>query len=208
MLKLFVDDLKQNLELEKKKSKEQTAVETGTPTTPQTKSNILSQPQPTINEPQSTIRQILKCNNLLNENTSNNINNDFNLIASTSQSNPLKRHIKQEDSNDNTPTKLNNNTSTSFLPSSSSSSSMLNIANLDEKLNCTNEKEVASLLIKHNGVSSSSGSSNDFSHYNDEFNFNTTKDDSNENKDTINISGLDDLILNEDEMICQDMFGY
>ena len=91
MLKLFVDDLKQNVESEKK--------------------SLSNQPQQYIktstqnSEPNSTIRQILNINNS-NDTSSvavvntNNINNDFNLIPNPS-TNPLKRHIKTEENESN-----------------------------------------------------------------------------------------------------------
>lgn len=216
MLKLFVDDLKQNLETEKKKPKE---LENLT----RTMDSPIKQPT----EPQSTIRQLLNISN--ENNTSNNINNDFNLISN--QTNPLKRHLKTENSefikqhnvcdnhlisNDKIELKYSPNLITSSYFSSSSEKRE---AELD------NEKIDLSFLNKETGSFSSEylkldddnsqldKEKNNHLEFNNHFNFLSTNklnndEDQLRNSASINISGLDDFILNEDELDVQNELDY
>jgi hypothetical protein len=207
MLKLFVDDLKQNIELEKKSiinnSNNQLQslsnnIKSSVITTNTTSNNVSNDsPHST-----STIRQILCINN----DNSNNINNDFNLI------NPLKRHLTIESSSEiknfkqqaiynsnDIKTQLNISSIISLKnePTISSSSSNSELVDTDRaKLNidCLNQIDEE----KNNHL-------NHFNHHDETINFLTTNNEEEdleeEEDEEEDISGLNDLMLNEDDLV-------
>ena len=266
LLKLFVDDLKQSIEHEKRTLKDEQECLTKQEKHSknllqhhqlQQQQQLLQQQQQANKESPSTIRRILGASltNKQHQPNLNNINNDFDLLSGV---NPLKRQLKHEETNseldderEETANKLFKNSThlnlskVHILASSSaaaSSSSPQSTGSI--KLEATNVNNVSmkpenefkmSSFVNNFSSSDSAGNQNQTKPECDEYVEDYEEDEEDEEEDddedeeddededertgagegkthknsaAVNMSGLNDLLLNEDELAVQGILDY